>query len=212
MGDLVGDGAAPAAAEPAPAAAACRWTRQKDKLLETLVARCAMNRQCVGGWDAIAAAFGDDRTAAQVEQRYGEIAAEVRRVMEEPWDAEDPAIAAAAAAVPAAPVKHAAAGPGSDGGGEEGKVVVEKKSGIWSEEEHRQCLRGIEEIGHGRWTQISIEYVPSRTPIQIASHTQKYFLRMAKPKEDRKRKSIHDTPYHLHLPNAADAHAHQQQQ
>lgn len=76
----------------------------------------------------------------------------------------------------------------------------------------RQCLRGIEEIGHGRWTQISIEYVPSRTPIQIASHTQKYFLRMAKPKEDRKRKSIHDTPYHLHLPNAADAHAHQQQQ
>uniref|UniRef100_A0A0E0GW50 HTH myb-type domain-containing protein n=1 Tax=Oryza nivara TaxID=4536 RepID=A0A0E0GW50_ORYNI len=187
MGDLVGDGAAPAAAEPAPAAAACRWTRQKDKLLETLVARCAMNRQCVGGWDAIAAAFGDDRTAAQVEQRSSR-----RRA--------------------GGAVKHAAAGPGSDGGGEEGKVVVEKKSGIWSEEEHRQCLRGIEEIGHGRWTQISIEYVPSRTPIQIASHSQKYFLRMAKPKEDRKRKSIHDTPYHLHLPNAADAHAHQQQQ
>lgn len=37
-------------------------------------------------------------------------------------------------------MKHAAAGPGSDGGGEEGKVVVEKKSGIWSEEEHRYAL------------------------------------------------------------------------
>uniref|UniRef100_A0A0E0D997 HTH myb-type domain-containing protein n=1 Tax=Oryza meridionalis TaxID=40149 RepID=A0A0E0D997_9ORYZ len=211
MGDLVGDGATPSAAEPAPAAAG-RWTRQKDKLLEMLVARHAITHgQRVGGWDAIAAAFGDDRTVAQVEQRYGEIAAEVRRVMEEPWDAEDPTAAAAAAAA-AAPVKHAAAEPGSDGGGGEGKVVVEKKSGAWSNEEHRQCLRGIEEIGAGHWTQISIEYVPSRTPIQIASHSQKYFLRMAKPKEDRKRKSIHDTPYHLHLPNAADAHAHQQQQ
>uniref|UniRef100_A0A0D3FR41 Uncharacterized protein n=1 Tax=Oryza barthii TaxID=65489 RepID=A0A0D3FR41_9ORYZ len=196
MGDLVGDGAAPAAAEPAPAAAACRWTRQKDKLLETLVARCAMNRQ----------------TAAQVEQRYGEDSRGGETRHGGALGCGRPCNAAAAAAVPAAPVKHAAAGPGSDGGGEEGKVVVEKKSGPWSEEEHRQCLRGIEEIGHGRWTQISIEYVPSRTPIQIASHSQKYFLRMAKPKEDRKRKSIHDTPYHLHLPNAADAHAHQQQQ
>ncbi|KAK9170371.1 hypothetical protein Syun_002511 [Stephania yunnanensis] len=68
----------------------------------------------------------------------------------------------------------------------------ERKRGVpWTEEEHRRFLIGLKEYGRGDWRTISRMAVVSRTPTQVASHAQKYFLRMNSLKE-RKRSSIHD--------------------
>jgi len=48
----------------------------------------------------------------------------------------------------------------------------------WQEKEHANFLIGLEMYGRGEWRSISRYLVPTRTPVQIASHAQKFFLRM----------------------------------
>ncbi|KAL6216775.1 hypothetical protein ACLB2K_009994 [Fragaria x ananassa] len=48
----------------------------------------------------------------------------------------------------------------------------------WSLEEHWKFLEGIEKLGKGDWRGISKHYVTTRSPTQISSHAQKYFLRL----------------------------------
>ncbi|KAK3129487.1 hypothetical protein QOZ80_6BG0480520 [Eleusine coracana subsp. coracana] len=55
-----------------------------------------------------------------------------------------------------------------------------KKRRVWSSDEHRQFLYGVQCFGRGEWKAISTYYVPSRTPAQLASHAQKYFQRIEK--------------------------------
>lgn len=47
----------------------------------------------------------------------------------------------------------------------------------WTEEEHKTFLAGLEMLGKGDWRGISRNFVTTRTPTQVASHAQKYFLR-----------------------------------
>ncbi|QDZ18756.1 transcription factor SRM1-like protein [Chloropicon primus] len=70
----------------------------------------------------------------------------------------------------------------------------ERKKGIpWTEEEHRLFLLGLEKFGKGDWRSISRNFVVSRTPTQVASHAQKYFIRLSSMnKRDKRRASIHD--------------------
>mmetsp|Transcript_5507 Transcript_5507/g.7444 ORF Transcript_5507/g.7444 Transcript_5507/m.7444 type:complete len:260 (-) Transcript_5507:184-963(-) len=70
----------------------------------------------------------------------------------------------------------------------------ERRKGIpWSEEEHRLFLMGLAKFGKGDWRSISRTYVISRTPTQVASHAQKYFIRLnSLNKKDKRRSSIHD--------------------
>ena len=54
-------------------------------------------------------------------------------------------------------------------------------------------LIGFSKFGKGDWRSISRNVVVTRTPTQVASHAQKYFLRQnSAVKKERKRSSIHD--------------------
>ncbi|CAJ1949100.1 unnamed protein product [Sphenostylis stenocarpa] len=69
----------------------------------------------------------------------------------------------------------------------------ERKKGVpWTKEEHRQFLMGLKKYGKGDWRNISRNFVTTRTPTQVASHAQKYFIRQLIEGKDKKRSSIHD--------------------
>ncbi|PRQ43006.1 putative transcription factor MYB/SANT family [Rosa chinensis] len=69
----------------------------------------------------------------------------------------------------------------------------ERKKGVpWTEEEHRQFLMGLKKYGKGDWRNISRNFVTSRTPTQVASHAQKYYIRQLTGGKDKRRSSIHD--------------------
>ncbi|XP_051152333.1 transcription factor KUA1-like [Andrographis paniculata] len=58
-----------------------------------------------------------------------------------------------------------------------GRAPDKRKGVPWSAEEHSAFLLGLEKLGKGDWRGISRKYVKTRTPTQVASHAQKYFLR-----------------------------------
>ena len=95
---------------------------------------------------------------------------------------------------------------GEGGGGGSGAPLGNeiRKGCAWDEDEHRAFLTGLARYGRGDWRSISRYCVTTRTPTQVASHAQKYFLRLENNAagKDTKRQSIHDLP-----PDAADAEA-----
>ncbi|KAI9109265.1 hypothetical protein K1719_019888 [Acacia pycnantha] len=71
----------------------------------------------------------------------------------------------------------------------------ERKKGVpWTEEEHKLFLMGLKKHGKGDWRNISRNFVVTRTPTQVASHAQKYFIRQLSGGggKDKRRASIHD--------------------
>ncbi|XP_057415155.1 transcription factor DIVARICATA-like [Lotus japonicus] len=71
-----------------------------------------------------------------------------------------------------------------------------KKVLHWTEDEHKLFLMGVQECGKGAWRNIARKFVVTRTPTQVASHAQKYYIRQKLSvggKDDNKRRSsIHD--------------------
>ncbi|CAN8287326.1 unnamed protein product [Cochlearia groenlandica] len=85
------------------------------------------------------------------------------------------------------------------GGGKRGysggarAAEFERKKGVpWTEEEHKQFLMGLKKYGKGDWRNIARNFVTTRTPTQVASHAQKYFIRQVNGGKDKRRSSIHD--------------------
>ncbi|XP_043716450.1 transcription factor MYBS3-like [Telopea speciosissima] len=69
----------------------------------------------------------------------------------------------------------------------------ERKKGVpWTEEEHRMFLLGLQKVGKGDWRGIARNYVISRTPTQVASHAQKYFIRQSNLSRRKRRSSLFD--------------------
>ncbi|XP_073043994.1 transcription factor MYBS3-like [Primulina eburnea] len=69
----------------------------------------------------------------------------------------------------------------------------ERKKGVpWTEEEHRMFLLGLEKLGKGDWRGISRNFVTTRTPTQVASHAQKYFIRQGSLNKKKRRSSLFD--------------------
>ncbi|CAK9185022.1 unnamed protein product [Ilex paraguariensis] len=62
----------------------------------------------------------------------------------------------------------------------------------WTEEEHRMFLLGLQKLGKGDWRGIARNYVISRTPTQVASHAQKYFIRQSNVSRRKRRSSLFD--------------------
>ncbi|VVA10081.1 PREDICTED: mRNAion factor [Prunus dulcis] len=66
----------------------------------------------------------------------------------------------------------------------ESKVTTKpfrRKRTPWTKHEHKLFLKGLEQYGKGDWRSISRFCVVTRTPTQVASHAQKYFLRVNQP-------------------------------
>ncbi|KAJ6823008.1 BTB/POZ domain-containing protein [Iris pallida] len=73
-----------------------------------------------------------------------------------------------------------------------GRAQERKKGVPWTEEEHRSFLAGLEKLGKGDWRGISRSFVTTRTPTQVASHAQKYFLRQNSLNKKKRRSSLFD--------------------
>ncbi|XP_019153403.1 PREDICTED: transcription factor MYB1R1-like [Ipomoea nil] len=77
----------------------------------------------------------------------------------------------------------------------------DRKRGVpWTEEEHKLFLLGLQKVGKGNWRGISRNYVKTRTPTQVASHAQKYFLRRTNLNRRRRRSSLFDITTHAVSP------------
>ncbi|XP_061358391.1 transcription factor MYBS3-like [Gastrolobium bilobum] len=88
----------------------------------------------------------------------------------------------------------AAASPSSDGylSDHPSSSPLRKKGVPWTEEEHRMFLIGLQNLGKGDWRGIARNFVVSRTPAQVASHAQKYFIRQSNATRRKRRSSLFD--------------------
>jgi len=72
------------------------------------------------------------------------------------------------------------------------RSIMRKRASPWSQKEHAAFLSGLDTFGKGEWKNISRHFVVTRTPTQVASHAQKYFIRIARKTKGR-RKSVFDS-------------------
>lgn len=70
--------------------------------------------------------------------------------------------------------------------------VERKKGNPWTEEEHRRFLIGLQKLGKGDWRGIARDFVTTRSPTQVASHAQKYYIRQSNAGRRKRRSSLFD--------------------
>ncbi|KAL4576732.1 hypothetical protein LXL04_012831 [Taraxacum kok-saghyz] len=155
------------------------WTR--DEEMEFVNALITVPEEMEGSWQLIANAV-PGKTAEEVMIRPRELLNDLDlielRQMElpkDPFDSDGIIVIPSSAPDQSTPRKG-----------------VKKKGIPWTEEEHRKFLEGLAAYGKGDWRSISRISVVTRSPAQVASHAQKYFLRQSAQKKDKKRASIHD--------------------
>ncbi|GAB2211877.1 hypothetical protein Droror1_Dr00025216 [Drosera rotundifolia] len=171
-----------------------RWTRKEDKVFEEALVH--FDDEDPQRWSKIASLI-PGKSASDARDHYEALVHDVMEIdsgrVEIPnysdetagswWHEEEEERMAGGGRI-----EFGGGGKGGYGGGE-----GERKKGTpWTEEEHRLFLIGLEKYGKGDWRSISRNVVVTRTPTQVASHAQKYYLRQNSVRKERKRSSIHD--------------------
>ncbi|KAJ3697041.1 hypothetical protein LUZ61_000746 [Rhynchospora tenuis] len=166
------------------------WTREEDKAFETALATAEVT-EGLRRWEGIAARV-PARTVEEVKRHYEILVEDVKAI-------EEGRVELPRYGVGEEEEKERGGGLGSGLGFDRASAKAlsrseqERRKGIpWTEEEHRLFLLGLEKFGKGDWRSISRTFVISRTPTQVASHAQKYFIRLNSMNRDRRRSSIHD--------------------
>lgn len=163
------------------------WSREDDIAFERALANHTDESE--EKWEKIAADV-PGKSVDQIKEHYELLVEDVDRIE--------------SGCVPLPSYRSSPEDAGDDGGsskrggnshdqGSKAKADQERRKGIaWSEDEHRLFLLGLDKYGKGDWRSISRNFVVTRTPTQVASHAQKYFIRLNSMNKDRRRSSIHD--------------------
>uniref|UniRef100_A0ACD5Y9F1 Uncharacterized protein n=1 Tax=Avena sativa TaxID=4498 RepID=A0ACD5Y9F1_AVESA len=164
------------------------WTREQEKAFENALATADLDDEAAM-WEHIADAV-EGKSPDEVRRHYELLVEDVDGI-------EAGRVPLLVYAGDAGPEEAGSAGGAKKGGGgEKGSsksAEQERRKGIaWTEDEHRLFLLGLEKYGKGDWRSISRNFVISRTPTQVASHAQKYFIRLNSMNRERRRSSIHD--------------------
>ncbi|KAK4423298.1 putative pectinesterase/pectinesterase inhibitor 24 [Sesamum alatum] len=182
---------------PADESSSSMWSREQDKLFEKAIATYPEDSS--DRWEKIAADV-PGKSVEEVKHHYELLVDDVNRI--ESGFVQVPCYNSSSDGSTSHAGDEATGRKGgnfghlnseSNHGGKSSRSDQERRKGIaWTEDEHRLFLLGLDKYGKGDWRSISRNFVVTRTPTQVASHAQKYFIRLNSMNKDRRRSSIHD--------------------
>ncbi|KAL5709211.1 hypothetical protein ACHQM5_019923 [Ranunculus cassubicifolius] len=167
-----------------------KWTPEENKLFENALA--IYDKETPDRWQKIAAMI-QGKTVGDVKKQYNELLNDVSDI--EAGLIPIPGYTTSSFTLDWA--NNRTFSQSFDATGKRGPSArpaeQERKKGVpWTEEEHKLFLLGLKKYGKGDWRNISRNFVITRTPTQVASHAQKYFIRQLSGGKDKRRSSIHD--------------------
>ncbi|KAG7031876.1 Transcription factor SRM1 [Cucurbita argyrosperma subsp. argyrosperma] len=169
------------------------WSRDQDKAFENALA--TYPEDAADRWEKIAADIAG-RTVEEIKDHYKVLVDDVNQI--ESGLVPLPCYSFCSDGSPSDDTKKKGDHHGVDNsepcmGNKAPRSDQERRKGTaWTEDEHRLFLLGLDKYGKGDWRSISRNFVVTRTPTQVASHAQKYFIRLNSMNKDRRRSSIHD--------------------
>nr|AFH03060.1 R2R3-MYB transcription factor MYB8 [Epimedium sagittatum] len=166
-----------------------KWTHEENKLFETALAIC--DKETPDRWQKVAEMI-PGKTVSDVIKQYKELEDDVSDI-----EAGLVPIPGYTTSFTLDWMNNQTFGQSFDANGKRSSsgrpTEQERKKGVpWTEDEHKLFLMGLKKYGKGDWRNISRNFVITRTPTQVASHAQKYFIRQLSGGKDKRRSSIHD--------------------